>query len=184
MNIYLRYFDNETLVSDVEQALDFLQSIPDIDVDDSMATDLRHFVESNVMYPKRYKVKTRAYFIVIKTTASSLEEFKEIGAIGHKANDIPTAEKRIRTESFTQQQLGWYEAAINFKRVLTHPITRKSQYLDTEFVAQVKAESIQDSYNKVIDHLRSRNDVDPRSQFPSIKGRNFTCTYLGEELTC
>ena len=84
MNIYLRYFDNETLVSDVEQALDFLQSIPDIDVDDSMATDLRHFVESNVMYPKRYKVKTRAYFIVIKTTASSLEELRKLALSGMK----------------------------------------------------------------------------------------------------
>ncbi len=30
MNLYLRYFNNEALVYNVEEALDFLASIPDI----------------------------------------------------------------------------------------------------------------------------------------------------------
>lgn len=183
MNIYLRYFENEILVQDVDQALAFLQSIPDIDVDDFMAEDLRSFVEGSVMYPKRYKVKARAYFIVIKTTAQTLEEFKEIGATAHD-EDATLMEKRPKAENFMAIQSGWYEANINFKRVLTHPISHKSQYVDTEFVARVKAESVKDCYNKVLNHLRSRQDIDPRSQFPSIKGRNFMCTFIGEELTC
>lgn len=182
MNLYLRYFDNETLVSDVEQALSFLQSIPDIMVDDYLANDLRQFVEGSVMYPKRYKVKTRAYFIVIKTNATTLEEFKEIGAQGQELPENTNVEKQAKQSFFSTTNPGWYEATINFKRVITHPETRKSQYCDTEFVARVKADSIQECYNKIIDHLRSRADVDPRSQFPSIKGKQFACRFLGEDL--
>ena len=32
MNLYLRYFDNETLVHSVEEAIDFLSSISDINM--------------------------------------------------------------------------------------------------------------------------------------------------------
>lgn len=183
MNIYLRYFDNETLVSDIDQALIFLQSISDIVLDDYLVNDLQQFISSSVMYPKRYKVKNRAYFIVIKTTAATLEEFKEIGSQVHENEETVAIEKKTKQEIFLANNPGWYEVKINFKRVLTHPSTRKSQYCDTEFVVRTKADSIQECYNKVIDHLRSRADVDPRSQFPSIKGRHFECTYLGEELS-
>ena len=32
---------------------------------------------------------------------------------------------------------------------------------------------------RIIDHLKSRQDIDSRSQFSSAKGRNFTYNYLG-----
>ena len=74
---------------------------------------------------------------------------------------------------------GWYEATVNFKRVVRNLDTGKFDYVDTTFVARVKAFSGMDCYNRVIDHLRTRSDIDPRSQFPSAKGKNYQFTYLG-----
>lgn len=87
MNIYLRYFNKETLVSTVDEAIDFLQGITDIDMDEFLMQDIKAFVESNNMYPKRYKVRGHSYFIVIKTTAATLEEFKDKGAAAREATE-------------------------------------------------------------------------------------------------
>jgi hypothetical protein len=57
------------------------------------------------------------------------------------------------------------------------PATGKHEYRDTHFVADVKAVSGQDCYNRIVEHLRAR--VDSRSQFPSAKGKNFQFKYLG-----
>ena len=62
MNIYIRYFDKETLVPTVGDAIDFLESLPDIDVDDFLRKDLSQFIASDNVYPKRYKVRGRNYF--------------------------------------------------------------------------------------------------------------------------
>ena len=59
MNLYLRYFDKETLVDNVEKALDFLQSIPEIGMNIELENDIRDYVASDVYYPKRYKVRPR-----------------------------------------------------------------------------------------------------------------------------
>lgn len=77
---------------------------------------------------------------------------------------------------------GWYEGSLLFKRVIPIPGTGKFQYRDTPFVARVKAHSPQECYSRIIQHLRNRQDVDLRSQFPSSKGKNFTYKYLGETL--
>ena len=66
MNLYLRYFDRETLVTNVDDAIDFLASIPEIGMNDDLADDIRDYAASDVYYPKRYKVRPRVYFIVIK----------------------------------------------------------------------------------------------------------------------
>ena len=42
MNLYLRYFDNEVLVHNVEEALDFLSSIPDIQLTPELEDDIRN----------------------------------------------------------------------------------------------------------------------------------------------
>ena len=76
-----------------------------------------------------------------------------------------------------EERPGWYEGTIDFKRVLMVPGTGKFQYRDTHFVAQVKANSPQDCYNRIVEHLRPR--VDERSQFPSAKGKNFKYRFLG-----
>ena len=80
MNLYIRYFDEESLVYSVEEALAFLASLGDVEVNDSIAIELEKFMASNAMYPKHIKVNQRSFFIVIKTTASTMEEFKAKGA--------------------------------------------------------------------------------------------------------
>lgn len=176
MNIYLRYFDTETLVTTLEEAFDFLQSLPEISIDDYLKKDITQFVESDAVFPKRYKVSGKNYFIVIKTMATTMEEFKLKGTAAREAAQEDKQRIKCDAEEIVP---GWYEANIVFNRVVPIPQTQKFQYVETEFAARLKALSRQDCYNRLIDHLRSRQDVDPRCQFPSQKSRNFDCSYLG-----
>lgn len=184
MNLYLRYFDKEALVYTVDEAIDFLNSIPEIGMNSDLETDIRDYVASDVYYPKRYKVRPRIYFIIIKTTAASMQDFKEKKALHPVPNAVSMSssnDKRDMTASvmtrLTEINPGWYEGSLDFKRVVLIPSTGKHEYHDTHFVAQCKAESGQDCYNRIVEHLRER--VDSRSQFPSAKGKNFKFKYLG-----
>lgn len=175
MNLYLRYFDNEVLVPRVEDAIDFLASISEIKMNKELEDDLREYVASDVCYPKRYKVRPRVYFIVIKTEAASMADFKAKKAL-RPANDTPRAEMP-NVIRLNEKRQGWYEGTVIFKRVIQSPTTGKCEYRDTVFSAQVKAESGLDCYNRICEHLSER--VDSRSQFPSAKGKNFQYEYLG-----
>ena len=178
MNLYLRFFDNETLVNTVDDAIDFLSSIPEIQMDADLEADVRKYVASDVFYPKRYKVRSRVYFIIIKTEAATMQDFKDKKAVRSVAKE--GEEKREATPGFyrvNQERMGWYEGTLDFKRVVMVPATGKHEYRDTHFVAQVKAKSGMDCYNRIVAHLRDR--VDSRSQFPSAKGKNFKFKYLG-----
>lgn len=177
MNLYIRYFDDETLVHSVEEALHFLSSLDDMEITDEMVSELEKFMSSSAMYPKHIKVRARSFFIVIKTTAESMEEFKAKGAGQLK---LEKAAQKEALASYDEPQPGWYAARIVFKRVVTLPETQKCHYVDTTFVCKVKAESPHDCYDKVLGHLRDRQEVDVRSQFPSIKSGNFEWDYLGE----
>ena len=185
MNLYLRYFNEEILVENVEQAIDFLAQIPEIKLNESLCQDLRKYAESKNPFPKRFKVNQRSFFIVIKTTASTMEEFKayatEPDAEGGE-KEHPVSSKEMQNRTFTAENPGWYLAKMKMKRVVAIEGTNKFGYVDSDFEAKVKAQSIQDCYNRVVDYLRNRIDVDPRSQFPSIRGRNFSAEFLGQEL--
>ena len=181
MNLYLRFFNDEVLVESVDQAIDFLSQLFDIRLDDSLCQELTRYAESSNLYPKRFKVGAKSYFIVIKTTAKTMEEFKAYAAnVGEKPSDIRGMEKENLARSLAEENLGWYKAAIKFKRVVVDEQTNKCRYVDTDFEAKLKARSVQDCYDRVVDYLRNRADVDPRSQYPSIRGRNFKAEYLGE----
>lgn len=176
MNLYLRYFDKETLVYSVDEAIDFLATIPEIGMSPDLEADIRDYYQSDVFYPKRYKVRPRVYFIIIKTEANTMLDFKEKKALrpaDHTQKDIAAPV----VARLNQEREGWYEAQLDFKRVVMIPSTGKHEYRDTHFVANVKAISGIDAYNRVVDHLRGR--VDGRSQFPSAKGKNFKFRYLG-----
>ena len=177
MNLYLRYFDKEILVTNVDDAIAFLSEIEEVGMNPVLERDIRDYAASDVMYPKRYKVRPRIYFIIIKTEAATMQDFKEKKAVHPSASESgkTTAPAVVR---LNEEHFGWYEGAIDFKRVLLVPGTGKFQYRDTHFVACCKAESGQDCYNRIVDHLSQR--VDPRSQFPSAKGKNFKFRYLGE----
>jgi len=176
MNLYIRYFDKEVLVTSVDDAIDFLSSLEEIGMNAALEQDVREYAASAVVYPKRYKIRPRVYFIIIKTEAATMQDFKEKKALhtseGSAGKSSAPAMARLNEERF-----GWYEGTIDFKRVLMVPGTGKFQYRDTHFVARCKAMSGLDCYNRIVDHLSQR--VDSRSQFPSVKGKNFKFVFLG-----
>ena len=178
MNLYLRYFDRETLVSTVDEAIEFLRGIDEIDMNPLLEADIRECAASDMFYPKRYKVHPKVYFIIIKTEAATMQDFKDKKAIhpGGSAADNRSATVPTLVR-LNEVRPGWYEGMIDFKRVLLVPGTGKFQYRDTQFVAQVKANSGMDCYERIVEHLREK--VDERSQFPSAKGKNFKFRYLG-----
>lgn len=203
MNLYLRYFDSEILVTNAESAIDFLDSIPEIGMNDKIADDVRAYFESDNKFPKRYKVRPKIYFIMIKTIANTMAEFKEyrqnsVDRANHDAEPMtegpftevsdngsaeasyvsPRERGAYQIMALQSPRFGWYEGVYDFKRVVTNPVTGKNEYRDTHFVVRCKAMSGMDCYNRIIDHLRER--VDGRSQFPSAKGKNFSFTYLGD----
>ena len=180
MNLYLRYFDRETLVHNVDDAIDFLASIQEIGMTPELEDDIRDYVASDVYYPKRYKIRPRVYFIIIKTEAATMLDFKQKKALrsapssqsGEQRDFVSPAVVRL-----TEDRPGWYEGSLDFKRVVMVPGTGRHEYRDTHFVAACKANSGLDCYNRIVEYLKSR--VDNRSQFPSSKGKNFKFTYLG-----
>lgn len=185
MNLYIRYFDDECVVTSVDEALQFIAAIPGFTMTPAFVKDFTEYAEGPSPYPKRYKVRPRLYFIVIKTIATTMDEFKANGKnasqTSHQANGQDQADKDRFSplRNLTDERPGWYDASINFKRVVLVPVTGKYEYVDTTFAARVKAYSGLDCYNRIIDHLRARADIDHRSQFPSAKGKNFQFTYLG-----
>lgn len=183
-NLYVRYFDRDILALRVEDVIDFLSSIPDIRITPELVNEVRAYAESDIPYPKRYKVRPRVYFILIKTNATTMAEFKANRRVAPPAsaeNDVPT-KKEIKATQLAIENPGWYRGTITFKRVIQIPGTMKFQYQDTRFSAYVKAMSGQDCYNRIVHHLKNRQDVDLRSQFPSARGINFSFNYMGEEL--
>lgn len=176
MNLYLRYFDRETLVTSADEAIAFLADIDEIEMDPILERDIREYAASDVLYPKRYKIRPRVYFIIIKTEAASMEDFKEKKAVRSGAMSSKPASPAVM--HLNEERYGWYEGSLDFKRVQMVPGTGKFQYRDTRFVACCKAESGLDCYNRIVDHLSER--VDTRSQFPSAKGKNFRFRYLGD----
>lgn len=176
MNLYLRYFDSEILVHTVDEAIDFLANIDEVEMNPELEADLRQYAESDIYYPKRYKIRPRVYFIVIKTEAATMEDFKNKKALRSPSANSEKPQTPILMK-LNEKREGWYEGIVDFKRVLLVPGTGKFEYRDARFVARCKAESGMDCYNRMIDNLRQR--VDPRSQFPSPKGKNFQYSFLG-----
>lgn len=177
MNLYIRYFDKEAFAFSVDEAINFLSGISEIGMNPEFEADIREYAASDVCYPKRYKVRPRVYFIIIKTAAACMQDFKDKKAL----RAMPAADHRDGVASpvarLAEEMPGWYEGTLDFKRVVLIPATGKHEYRDTHFVANVKATSGLDCYNRIVEHLRDR--VDSRSQFPSAKGKNFNYRYLG-----
>ena len=176
MNLYLRYFDKEILVTKVDDAIAFLADIDDIGMNPVLEKDIRDYAASDVLYPKRYKIRPRVYFIIIKTEAANMRDFKEKKAV-HPDGSSASKAVSPAVMKLNEERFGWYEGTIDFKRVQMVPGTGKFQYRDCHFVANVKANSGLDCYNRIVDHLLQR--VDSRSQFPSAKGKNFKFQFLG-----
>lgn len=192
MNIYARYFNQDILVHSFDELIDFLSSIPEIPVNQRLIDDVRNYVESDLPYPKRYKIRPRVYFILIKTTADTMEEFKAHRKENEIGNDIHNEQagpiealvnrKEIKAAKLAEEREGWYLCTMVFKRVIQIAVTAKFRYQDTSFVVYVYANSGQECYDHIVAHLKNRPEIDLRSQFPSARGNNFTFEYVGEEL--
>lgn len=192
MNIYARYFNQDTLVKSYEELMDFLSSIPEIPVNQRLADDVRAYIESDMPYPRRYKIRPRVYFILIKTNAQSMEEFKANRKNAdeedkrpqlHPAQDHASSSKKdAKMAQLTNGKNGWYYVSITFKRVIQIASTNKFRYQDTTFSAYIHANSGSDCYQRIVEHLKNRPEIDLRSQFPSAKGANFSFQYIGNTL--
>ena len=78
MNLYIRYFDKETLVTNVDDAIAFLRNIDEIGMNPVLEAEIREYVSSEVFYPKRYKVRPRIYFIIINLTIRNIIPYNSI----------------------------------------------------------------------------------------------------------
>ena len=190
MNIYARYFNQDILVHSFDELMDFLSSIQEIPITQRLVDEVRAYVQSDMPYPRRYKIRPRVYFIMIKTTAETMEEFKshrkeaiaEDAPVVMRPADAVQTKKEIKAAQVAEERSGWYYATIVFKRVIQVAATTKFRYQDTVFEAFVRANSGAECFDKVIAHLKNRPEVDSRSQFPSARGSNFTFEYVGTEL--
>lgn len=184
MNLYIRFFDDERVVASADEALAFIATFEGFKVTPDFEADFRKYADSDILYPKRYKVRARIYFIVIKTMAATLEEFKANGKHTAEEADEKPAERPLRPKEVAAQRLnevrpGWYEGTIDFKRIIYVPETDKCEYIDTSFSAITKAWSPMDCYNRMADYIHSRADIDERSQLPSPKGNKFKYEFIG-----
>ena len=186
MNLYVRYFDHECLAKSVEEAIDFLHSIEEIKLEGNTASRITTFLNSSNLYPFRLKVSYSNYVLFLKTDADTLEQFKEEEARRkeQKADRVSSIAERKKTilDALNEEKTGWWDSTLTFKRVITMPETGKCKYIDTRFRVRLRAVSAMDAYNRIIDHLKNRNDIDPRSQFPSAKSEKFEYTFLGDHL--
>jgi len=188
VNLYIRYFDREAIVTSINEAMAFLSSIQEIKLETNVAGRIKAFVESNNVYPFRLKVSYSNYVLFLKTEARDIDEFKRIEKERQemKAEGIPVNNKmmtmadRKRTilDELKAINPGWYEGSILFKRVVLIPGTQKFEYKDTRFTVRCKAESAMHCYERIIDNLKCRREVDTRSQFPSAKSANFSYKFL------
>ncbi|MCQ2257428.1 MAG: hypothetical protein MJZ41_05460 [Bacteroidaceae bacterium] len=181
MNLYVRYFDHECVAKSVEESIDFLNSIGDIKLESNTANRITTFLKSSNLYPFRLKVSFSNYVLFLKTEAETLEDFK-IEEANRKEQKVERPmsmadKKKSILEALNEQKIGWWDGVITFKRVLTDR-NGKCQYVDTRFRARLKAISAMDAYNRIIDHLKSRDDIDPRSQFPAAKSPSCQFTFL------
>ena len=63
MNIYVRFFDFDTLVSDEDGVIQFLQAIPDVELTDEIVDEIKDYINSETTYPKRLKIRPHIYFM-------------------------------------------------------------------------------------------------------------------------
>ena len=187
MNLYVRYFDYETLATNMNEVAEFISSIKEINVDENSLARVKNFWESDNAYPFRLKVSFSNYVLFLKTDAHDLPEFKYLEQLRKEnkgdgvAPQTMSEKKRSLLDALNEPKEGWYEATLMFKRVVQIRTTNKFQYRDTRFKVRRKAASPMDCYNRVVEHLRNRQDVDPRSQFPSAKSANFVYTFLDDD---
>ena len=180
MNLFVKYFDHETVVGNVDEAVNFLAGIDEINLGDYQIKSIGDYYRSANRYPFRMKVSNINYVLFLKTETATVEDFqKEQKALKEQKIVGGQGRKNAIVEYLNEEHVGWYQARIVFKRVVPIQATTKFKYVDVEFEAKLKATSGMDCYNRVIEHLKNRQDLDQRCQYPSVKSDRFTFEFLG-----
>lgn len=180
MNIYIRYFDDEALCHNMEEMQQYLESIPEIKVTEKMLNDIYEYATSSILFPKRYKVSGRNYFIMIKTALNTLAEFHA----NAKTAGGEKSDNGAQTSALDIKKEGWYECTKWFKRIIsTDDTNSKMEYVDTSITVLVYAASPRACHERIVSYLKSRPDLDPRCQFASPKENNFKYEYKGTSLS-
>ncbi len=177
MNYYARYFDSEGVFHTPQALVDFIASIPQIIMTDELAGAMLKFCEDKTSFPRHFRLPNKHTFIVIKTNASSLDEFKTIGANG---GVLPAEVKEAKNLAVDELRPGKYRVSITFRRAIVNTETRKCVFVEEPFEVEMQAQSQRQCYDVVIEYLRNHPDLDARSQFPSIRSANFSATLMGE----
>ena len=188
MNIYARYFDQETVVSSFEELITFLTSIPEINVTTELLDNVKAYIDSPLPYPKRYKLRPRVYFILIKTTAQTIQEFKNNRTKEEDEEEFTSPSNNSQNykeeclSKLTEIKTGWYKVSITIKRMVLISELQKYQYQDNTINAYINADCPLDCYNRLLEYFETRDDIDPRSQIPSAKSNAFKFRYVGDDI--
>lgn len=185
MNLFVRYFEHETLASNMDEVMAFLDSLEEVNYDANDIKKVDEYLHSANDYPFRMKVTFSNYILFLKTPFETMEEFKENERLRKEqkaAGLSPSADRKKQILDFLNEtHIGWYDATIIFKRVLLIPGTTKFQYKDATFRVKLKANSGMHCYDRIIEYLHNRQDLDPRCQYPSAKSDKFMFDFLGDE---
>lgn len=177
MNYYVRYFDEETLTGSMKETFDFLSGLEDIEMDDNCVSQVEEYFTTDQKGMRKFVMPNHKSFIVIKTTAGSLEEFKK-----NNQKSAESAPKAAGQKNFDIEQKGWYECSMTISRMLTNPETGKSFYYMDTMVAKVNAGTPREAYEKMVKHVHDNPEIDSRSQIPAAANKNFQYRFLGEEV--
>lgn len=180
MNYYVRYFDNEEVLNNVDELINFLSGIFHDDLTQELTDEVVVFCNDKTNFPRHFRLPNKTTFIIIKTNSQTLEEFKTRGANGG-AFPGNASTKEEQKSVYDDVVPGLYDVTLTFRRAVVNPETRKCLYADEVFQVQMLAESQRHCYDVVIDYLRNNPEVDARSQYPSIRSNNFQATLIQQQ---
>lgn len=177
MNYYARYFDSEGVFPTPEALVDFIASIPQICMTEELADAMLKFCADKTSFPRHFRLPNKSTFIVIKTNSSTLEEFKTRGANG---GVMPSENREPRRMPADEIHPGVYDAVMTFRRAVVNPRTNKCCFVEDMLQVEMQANSPRQCYDAMLEYLKNNPDVDPRSQYPSVRSSSFKVKVLGE----
>lgn len=177
MNYYARYFESEGVFSSPQALVDFLSGVPQIEMTEELSGAIFQFCADKTSFPRHFRLPNKSTFIVIKTNAVTLDEFKTRGANG---GVVPADQKEHKHIAADDIRPGMYNVRMHFRRAIVNPETKKCCFVDDDFEVEMLAQSQRQCFDVVVEHLKNHPDVDPRSQYPSIRSSNFTATLIKE----
>lgn len=184
MNYYVRYFDSEGVFPTPDALVEFVASIPQIIMTEDLSDAIYKFCEDKTSFPRHFKLPNKNTFIVIKTNAETLEEFKTRGANGGslQQNEVDASQeiKEAKMSPADEIRPGMYDVSITFRRAIVNPETRKCSFVEETFRVEMLAQSQRQCFDVIIEHLKKHPDIDARSQYPSIRSANFKAVLIQE----